>query len=250
MFELINIPPDMAGATFITLIILSVFTSAISAAIGIGGGTMMLAVMAQILPVKALIPVHGMVQLGSNMGRAAVLVNHVNLKYLLWFFLGCAVGALIGGNIVVALPDHIPRIVLAVFILYSAWGPKFISTSKSLATITIGGALSSVLTMFVGATGPFVIALLKALDLQRQALVANNAACMVIQHLLKVIVFGTLGFAFGPYLSLIVLMIASGFIGTIIGKKILLQVDEKKSQLVLNIILTILALRLLISSLN
>ena len=41
---------------------------------------------------------------------------------------------------------------------------------------------------------------------------------MTLQHCLKVIAFGLLGFAFGPYLFIIAAMIVSGFIGTLIGK--------------------------------
>ena len=249
MFDLISIPADMSVLTFTALITVSLITSFISAAIGIGGGTIMLAVLAQVLPIKAIIPIHGLVQLGSNMGRAAVLSPFIQWKYLIWFMLGCAIGVVIGGNIVIALPDHIPRIILAVFILYSVWGPKFTSKSKELVTLVIGGTLSSILTMFVGATGPFVLALLKALDLPRTTLVASNAACMVIQHCLKIIVFATLGFSFSPYLSLIGLMIFSGLIGTIIGKRVLLKVDEKKFKMAINIVLSILALRILLSAL-
>lgn len=250
MFEIINIPPEMSGLWFISLVTLSLVTSFISAALGIGGGTIMLAVLAQVLPVKAIIPIHGMVQLGSNVGRAAVLAAYVQWKYLIWFFCGCVIGVLIGGNIVILLPNYVPSIILSLFILYSVWGPKFVSQSKGLATLTIGGLISSVLTMFVGATGPFILALLKALDLPRTALVASNAACMVIQHLLKVIVFTALGFTFAPYLSLIVLMVISGLLGTIIGKKFLLKINQQRFQLVTNIVLTILALRMLLNALS
>jgi hypothetical protein len=39
-------------------------------AFGIGGGAALLAVMASLVPPAALIPVHGVVQVGSNLGRA------------------------------------------------------------------------------------------------------------------------------------------------------------------------------------
>jgi len=223
-------------------------SSLMSAAFGIGGGTIMLAVLAQVLPVKAIIPVHGVIQIGSNLGRAAALASQVRWQYLLWFFLGCLIGAVVGGKVVISLADNIPRIILGCFILYSVWGPKFTSRSKDSRTIAIGGFVSTLLTMFVGATGPFILALLKALELPRVALVATNAACMVLQHSLKVIVFGLLGFAYGPYLSLILLMIISGFIGTLIGKRVLLKINEDKFRLVINVLLSVLAIRLLISA--
>jgi len=250
MFEILASPPGMSEALFGGLILLSLLTSMLTASVGIGGGTIMLAVLAQVLPVKAIIPVHGVVQFGSNFGRTVMLLRDVRWVYFFWFSAGSIIGAILGGQIVVSLPVDVLRVVLGGFILYSVWGPKFTSKSKGPQTILTGGLLSTLLTMFVGATGPFILALLKALELPRFALVATNAACMVIQHLLKVIVFGVLGFAYGPYLLLIVLMITMGFVGTIIGKKILLTVDEEKFQIGVNVILTLLALRLLVTSLT
>jgi uncharacterized membrane protein YfcA len=60
-----------------------------------------------------------------------------------------------------------------------------------------------------------------------------------------VLVFGLLGFAFGPYVPLMALMVGLGFLGTLAGRHILLRVDPKKFTLVLNIVLTLLAVRLI-----
>ena len=52
------------------LTVASFFTSALTAAFGVGGGIAMLTLMGLFVPVASLIPVHGAVQLGSNTGRA------------------------------------------------------------------------------------------------------------------------------------------------------------------------------------
>ena len=62
--------------------------------------------------------------------------------------------------------------------------------------------------MFFGATGTFISAMVKTLRLGRLEHVATHSACMVAQHLIKVVAFGLLGFAYGPYLPLIVGMVA------------------------------------------
>ncbi len=222
--------------------------SFLTAAVGIGGGTLLLAVMAQVLPVNALIPVHGVVQLGSNAGRALLMARDINLKYALWFVGGSLVGAIIGGQIVVTLADVWLKLILGVFILYSVWGPKFSSHGASAYKLGFGGTISTLLTMFVGATGPFVVAYLRALALKPMQLVATSAACMVAQHLLKVLVFGLLGFAFSPYLGLMVLMIAVGLLGTLLGRKVLLSINETLFMYTMNAVLTLLALRILYSS--
>ena len=64
------LPEGLAPAVAALLVVASSFTSALTAAFGLGGGIAMLALMGLFVPVAALIPVHGAVQLGSNTGRA------------------------------------------------------------------------------------------------------------------------------------------------------------------------------------
>jgi len=79
----------------------------------------------------------------------------------------------------------------------------------------------------------------------RMTHVATHALLMTVQHLLKTVAFGFLGFAFSVWLPLIAAMIAAGFLGTVVGKKVLVRIDEKRFKLALNAILIVLALRLI-----
>ena len=239
------IPEVLNVYEFWLLCILSFCTSMLTAAVGIGGGSLMLAVIAQLLPVKAIIPIHGVVQLGSNIGRAAVMLPSVKKPLLLWFLLGSLLGALVGGQLVISLPVEILRLALGTFILYAAWGPKLDGLAKSQKALAMGGLVSTTLTMFVGATGPFVMALLKPFGLTRLQHVSTTAACMTVQHSLKILVFGMLGFVFTPFVPLIALMVFMGFLGTLLGRKILLRVNEITFKKGLNIILSLLAFRLI-----
>jgi uncharacterized membrane protein YfcA len=239
------VPEALTDIEGLVLVATSFFTSFLTAAAGIGGGVALLAVMAQLMPAMALIPVHGIVQLGSNVGRAALMWRDVNWTILLYFTGGSLVGALIGGQIVVTLPVSILQAVLAIFILVVVWAQLPFGFGRTGQAIGVGGTVSTLLTMFVGATGPFVAASLKALGFDKLTHVATFSASMVVQHLLKVLVFGFLGFSFAPYVPLTALMIASGFLGTIVGRQVLMNVSEQRFSLVLNIILTGLAVRLL-----
>ena len=108
-----------------------------------------------------------------------------------------------------------------------------------------GGLVGSFLTMFFGATGPFVAAVFGAAFPDRLTLVATHAAAMVIQHGLKVLVFGLLGFAFGPYLPLLAAMIATGFLGTLAGTALLKRLPEARFRIAFKALLTLLALDLI-----
>ena len=56
------------------------------------GGVLLLAIMAGIVPAAALIPVHGLVQLGSNGNRALMTRRHIDWPLLRRFALGALAG--------------------------------------------------------------------------------------------------------------------------------------------------------------
>ena len=236
------LPPELGGAAAAALMAVSFIASLITAAFGIGGGVVMIAVLATLLPPAALIPVHAVVQVGSNAGRALIMRAHIDWPIWGVFLIGTIAGVALGGLIVVDLPAAIIQIGVGLFILWTIVGkpPAFLRHSAWLA-----GGVSSVLTMFFGATGPFVSAYLKTRDYDRMTQVAMQGACMTAQHLLKVVAFGILGFAFGPYILLIAGMIVFGFAGTIAGRRILMKIDEAFFKRVLNAILIVLSLRLI-----
>jgi uncharacterized membrane protein YfcA len=225
-----------------TLLAVSFASSFITIAFGIGGGAVMLAVLATLLPAPAIIPVHGLVQLGSNAGRSAIMLRYMRFDLLGPFALGAVIGVVLGGSLVVQLEAGWIQMGVGLFILWSVMArpPAFLRRSG-----TITGMFSSFLTMFFGGTGPFVATYVKAQDLDRHAHVATHAMLMTLQHLLKTVAFGVLGFAFSLWAGLIVLLIASGVLGTLAGKVMLARIDDRRFRLVLNVILTLLAARLI-----
>ena len=50
--------------------IVTFFTSTIAAIVGLGGGMMLITILPSFLPINALIPVHGLTQMTSNLSRA------------------------------------------------------------------------------------------------------------------------------------------------------------------------------------
>ena len=241
-------PSDLALSASLSLIAISALTSFITAAAGLGGGTVMLAAMAILLPAPAIIPVHGAVQIGSNLSRAVLMRKHIQRQILLPFIFGSVIGAVIGGVTVIQLPSAILKVGLGCFILWSVWGPA-VRAAGRLAVIGTG-IVSTFLTMFFGATGTFVSAMVKTLKLGRLEHTATQATCMVAQHIIKVSVFGLLGFAYGQYLFLVAAMIVSGFIGVVIGTRILFRMNDAIFHRVLAVILTLLAGKLIYDGLT
>ena len=226
------------------LVSMSALTSMMTAAMGIGGGVLLLAMMAQLLPVQALIPVHGLVQLGSNGNRAYMTRQHIDWKMSRLFILGAVVGAVISAWIVIQLPLQVIRLSVAFFILFLVWGPKPKAVILSNVKLVMAGGVTTIISAFVGATGPLVAAFVHRQNMDKLPTVATFAACMSFQHMLKAMVFLTVGFAFQDWFFFIVLMVMSGSVGTWIGLHLLNSVPAELFKQLFRWVVTLLALRL------
>ena len=150
-----------------------------------------------------------------------------------------------GGIIVIQIPLNLIKFLMGLFILWSIYGylPKF-----NKKQIFFGSIISCTVSVIVGATGPFIAAIVNTLKLPKKNHIATVGFVMMTKHILKICVFTFLGFSFAPYIKLIFLMIVSGFIGTIIGRNIMNKIDENFFRKILNLALTILALRIIFYS--
>ena len=244
------LPPALSPAASAVLLVAAVAGSFVTAAFGVGGGVLLLGIMTLFVPVSAVIPVHGVVQAGSNVWRGAILLRHVRWPLVAVFAGGGVVGAAAGSRLLIQLPEAGLELALGVFILLSCWLPAPRVQRSSLPRIALGGGVTSLLTLFVGATGPFVATLIRPLHLDRRVHVATFSACMTLQHGLKLAVFGFAGFAFGPWLPWLALMLAAAFLGTWIGRQVLERMDDRLFRRTLTVLLTVLALRLVASGLS
>ncbi len=239
------LPTDLPVWLSAGLVLLAAVTSLITAAVGAGGGVILLAVLALAVPPAAIIPVHGMVQLGSNLNRALMLWRHIDLRTLAWFAPGVALGAWLASVLLVDLPLATIQLCIAAFILLLVWGPALPGRALGPAGILIASLTTSFISMFVGATGPLVAAFMKQQQTDRLRTVATFAGAMCLQHAPKALVYGAAGFAFRDWLGLILLMIAAGALGTRIGLHLLQGMSERRFGRLFDIVLTLLALRLL-----
>ncbi|MCH8500211.1 MAG: TSUP family transporter [Marinobacter sp.] len=227
------------------LLAASVVTSMITASLGAGGGVLLLALMALWLPPAVIIPVHGLIQLGSNGGRVALTWHHVDWRVIAAFAPGVVVGVLLGSLVLVSLPPPVLQLSIALFVIYLCWGPSLPKLALGPAGTFLASLLTSFLSLFVGATGPLVAAFIKQIHSDRFRTIATFAAAMTLQHAPKAIVFGLAGFLLTEWLAFILAMVAFGFIGTWLGLHLLKQISNARFHQLFNLLLTLLALRLL-----
>lgn len=225
------------------LALAALLTSAITAAMGVGGGVLLLALMAQLLPPQLLIALHGAAQLMSNTNRAVLQRQHVNWTYLTPFVLGCLVGAIALAPIAMWLPAHWGQLALGVFILLATWKPQWLALSAWRPGIA--GAGTTGLSLVLGATGPLVMSVLPKQHWSRQQVVGTHAMAMTVQHGLKVVVLTGSGVDLWPLWPLLVALGVATLLGNIIGAKLLNRIPEARFKSILNGLLTLLALRLI-----
>ena len=97
MIEFLSITPEIDGWMFIGFTILSSITAAFGVIAGLGGGVLMIGVMAMVFPPVALIPVHGVIQAGTNLTRVIIMRRLILKQMILPFALGSILGATVGG---------------------------------------------------------------------------------------------------------------------------------------------------------
>ena len=228
--------------------IISFFTSTVTAVVGLGGGILLISFMPGFLPLSALIPIHGVVQLSSNASRALVLVKYLKLPLLTAFVFGSCIGAIAGGFV---LPffnwKHLP-ILLGVIILALTWIPKPKKPLPIPGKFFSIGAIQTFLSLFVGFAGPLNTPLLIREGLNKDEIVVTHASQMTFLHLIKICTFGILGFSFTPYFQTLLLMIFGAILGSIFGTKIRSKVSENLFLKLLKVLITVLSLRMIFNT--
>jgi len=227
------------------LIIVAFFTSTLTAIVGLGGGILLLAVMAIILPPIAIIPVHGTVQLCSNITRAWFGRTDLQITLLLPFATGVALGGLGGLPVLQSFPAAALPLPLGIFILLLTWLPQGSATIKLPGKFFTLGLVNGFITLFVGATGPLNMPVLLRHGLTGNQAVATMAALMTTVHLVKIVIFGLIGFAFSSYLPLIAGMVVSVTAGSWFGTRIRRRTPGDFLRWSIKLLLTVLALRMI-----
>ena len=171
----ILLPQTISINSAIFLIFFNFLTCFISTALSLGGGMLMLVGLSFILPTTALIPVHGLIQLGSNFGRIFVSIKDLDKKIILPFVIGTIVGSLFGANIVDYLSPGVGQVGVGLFILYSLFG-TFPPLGRKY--ILVGGIATTIMSMLFGASGPIVSTLIRNMGFNPTKHVTIHGALM------------------------------------------------------------------------
>lgn len=232
----------------IILVAAAFLTATLSGFLGMGGGILLLTVMAAYFPPAVLIPFHGAVQLVSNSVRATLSWRDISWRILLPMVAGSVVGAVAGSRIVVTLPEAGYQAVMGLFILVMTWMPPLKSVPRIRGKFFWLGGISTGLSLVVGATGPLLAPFFLREGLSKESIVATKAGGQATTHFLKVSVFSFLGFEFAAYWPLFVAMVVAVTLGTALGKALLGRLSERLFVALFKVLITVLAGRMVLTS--
>ncbi len=234
------------------------FTAIITAVSGAGGGVLLLGLMGLVLPGTAVIPLHGAVMFLQNGLRGALLFKYVDWRFVGIAGVGSLLGALLAGPVAVNLNDNAMQLLLGLGLLYLIWAPKpkkplsipVLNKLGADARTAIMAVLISIITILIGAAGVLFSAIRRRGGLAKEAVLADQSYIMLCQHILKMLVFGLAGFAFGPYLPLIVPMVCMGLLGTFVGVVMMKKISSEVFDTIFKAVITLLAIAMLAKAAN
>ncbi len=235
----------------VIIAIAAVLTAILSAIAGLGGGMILLGVIAQFFPPVVAIPIQGGIQFFSNGSRAALLWNEISWSAVARGAALLLPASILGVFVASSMPENATRIVLGCFILITVWRPSLLKwrganamTEQALYPV---GAVSGFLNTTVGASGPLTSPFFKAVTASHRAFVATAAASQVLAHTAKIVSFSAIGeFSLGDHLDVILVGAVGVTVGSWIGTRLLGRIPEVSLDAVFKTVLTLLAVRLVL----
>ena len=224
-------------------------TSALTAIVGAGGGTALIALMLQTLPPAAAIPVHGAVQLASNTMRVWLFWEHMSWPIIIRFAALMPFGVVVGLLLFQGLPAEIVRMLIGFFVLASLATRQLRNLRQKdlpLWAFVPMGFFTGVLNMIVGVIAPILGVLVIRNDLSKEEVVGTLGFFGFIGNLLKIAGFTLVGFSFVEFGPTMACMIPAAMIGTRVGKSVLSNLDERYFLIAFRIVLVALALKLIV----
>ena len=248
----------------LTILIVSAFiTSSISAVLGMGGGIILLGIMAIIIPEGYMVvALHGIIQLFSNSTRTFIFRNHIKWNIVKEFLKGASIGFFTSGIIIILLIHafnvqsaneikfDILKPLIGIFIIWYLFFKKS-KEKKKMTSFVWPGGVSGVSSVFIGATGPLIAPFFLNDELDKENIIANKAACQVISHLGKIPLF--IYFFNVNYineLNVLLPLILSVYIGTHVGKHLLQFINENLFKKLFRCALIVIAIKLIFNNIQ
>lgn len=233
-----------------SLIILTVSVfccSIISGMMGMAGGVLFLGILASFVETTYVVPIYAVVMLVSSSSRSILFHKHINWQIVLRYALGLLPGALLGIYVFQLLPKDLIKLSMGIFILAAI----FLPVSKSESRFNVGifvpvGLVAGFFGIFFGASGPLTSSFYIRQGIIKEALIASKSTCSVLEHALKIFLFGLIGINVLSYGGVILCLVLAVIPGIYIGKRFLNKISDRYFLVAFKVILFFLAVRIIL----
>ncbi len=218
----------LAWPALSVLIIFSFFTSALSAATGMGGGVLLFTIMTMYFPIQVIIPIHGVIQFFNNFLTLNFLKVYLRKTLMVPFIWGALPGIFLASLLLSRIiKTQAPQTIILALIIYSLFRPKQLPDlelkHKHFFWV---GLITGFLGIIAGAIDPVLAPFFVRKDLTKEEVIANKAAMQAIVHFAKIPVFLSLGFDYLPYISFCLITNVACFFGTKFGIILLQKMSD------------------------
>ncbi len=187
------------GLTDIALFAAGFMSWAISTLAAGGGSVLIVALVAAILRGQAIAPVVTMTSVLASPARMILLWRWIDWRVVRWYLPGAMAGALLGGWVFSRIGTHWLQVVLALFLISTAWQYRMGARPRSfemrppwfLPVSFVSGLISAV----VGASGLLMNPFYLNYGLMKEAMLATRAVNSLAIQLVKIgayVAFGAL----------------------------------------------------------
>ncbi|WP_434567043.1 TSUP family transporter [Vibrio chagasii] len=227
--------------------ITSFFTSMIAGIFGFGGGMLLIAIMPNFMHPSLVIPIHGVTQLASNTSRMLFSLKNVIWAFMPKFLIGSLVGMFAFGSLLTQFSFEYLPLGIGLYILLNLWSKRFSKFISRFESFYIIGFLQTGLGLFVGAPGPLAITVLSKKLESKDEIVATGSMFMTISHLAKIPVYYALTTSLFEHVPVVIAMVMGSILGSFVGTKLRVAADNKKLITVIKVLISLLAVKMLVS---
>ncbi|WP_317930419.1 sulfite exporter TauE/SafE family protein [Halioxenophilus sp. WMMB6] len=237
---------ELTNLALLALFLAVTAASFITSVTGMAGGVLMFAAMNLCIPVRALVPIHGVVQLFNNAARSIYLRRYLRWPIIWPFTLGALLGVTLTTLFVARLVGEFwPLLIILLLIAYTLFRPARLPPIRvSDGNYFWVGVATGSLGIVAGIIDPILAIFFMRDDLSKEAIVANKSLLQMVVHFSKIPAFLYLGFPFLEHLGLLIILSLAGVLGARIGIHVLYRINANFFMRLMKVALLLAGLRI------
>jgi uncharacterized protein len=221
-----------------------------TAAFGAGGGMLLFPMLEGVLPIQALNPVHGVVQMSSNLHRLLLRYKEVDWWLVAQFGVGCVIGGSFSMALPLTLPEKTLLIALGVIVVSNALFTERFQSLGFKPSLWLAGLMQGFLGPYLGVIGGMTSSALLGYQLSHRSRATHIAATGFILNTSKTLVFLSWGISFSEWLPTVSILIVASLLGTWCGLRYGEKVEDQRGKLILKWIIVIAGLKMIATGLE